>query len=34
MWMASEKGFDIVRKFLNQSKKEFYVQIQKFQEKK
>lgn len=33
MWMASEKGFDIVRKFKNMNKKEFYEQIKKFQEK-
>ena len=31
MWMASKKGFDIVRKFMKQEPKEFYEQIQKFQ---
>lgn len=31
MWMVSEKGFDIVRKFMNKEPKEFYEQIQEFQ---
>ncbi len=31
MWMASEKGFDIVRKFLKKEPNEFYKQIQEFQ---
>lgn len=30
LWMASEKGFNIVRKFLNQTPREFYKQIQLF----
>jgi len=33
MWMASEKGFDIVRKFLDKEPKEFYEQIKEFQKK-
>lgn len=33
MWMASEKGFDIVRKFMNKKPKEFYHQIKEFQKK-
>ena len=33
MWMASKKGFDIVRKFLNKEPEEFYNQIQEFQQK-
>ena len=32
MWMASEKGFDIVRKLMKKEPKEFYEQIKKFQE--
>ncbi|HII15445.1 MAG TPA: HD domain-containing protein [Nanoarchaeota archaeon] len=31
MWMASKKGFDIARKFMNKKAKEFYIQIQEFQ---
>jgi len=31
MWMASEKGFDIVRGFMKKTPKEFYKQIQEFQ---
>lgn len=30
LWMASEKGFNIVRKFLNQTPQKFYKQIQLF----
>jgi len=30
MWMASENGFDIVRKFMKQGPKKFYKQIEKF----
>lgn len=30
LWMASEKGFDVVRKFLNQAPAEFYKQIKLF----
>jgi len=33
MWMASEKGFDIVRRFMKKEPKEFYEQIKKFQGK-
>jgi len=33
MWMASEKGFDIVRKFMKKEPKEFYEQIKEFQRK-
>ncbi|MBN1275237.1 HD domain-containing protein [Candidatus Woesearchaeota archaeon] len=33
MWMASEKGFDIVRKFMKKEPKEFYEQINEFQRK-
>ncbi len=33
MWMADEKGFDIVRKFMNKEPKEFYEQIKTFQKK-
>ena len=33
MWMASEKGFDIVRKFMKKESKEFYEQINEFQQK-
>jgi len=33
MWMASEKGFNIVRKFMKKEPKEFYKQIQEFQRK-
>lgn len=33
MWMASEKGFDIVRKFMNKNPKDFYKQIMVFQQK-
>lgn len=32
IWMASEEGFDIVRKFMDKEPKEFYEQIEKFQE--
>ena len=32
MWMVSEKGFVIVRKFMNKEPKEFYEQIKEFQE--
>jgi len=31
MWMASKKGFNIVRKFTNQEPKQFYKQIVQFQ---
>ena len=31
--MASDKGSDIVRKIMNKNPKEFYKQIQRFQEK-
>jgi len=31
-WMASKEGFDTVRKFMKQKPKQFYEQIQKFQE--
>ncbi|MBW3015664.1 hypothetical protein KY330_04540, partial [Candidatus Woesearchaeota archaeon] len=30
MWMASKKGYDIVRKFVNKSRKQFYNQILKW----
>ncbi|MFC1698011.1 HD domain-containing protein, partial [Nanoarchaeota archaeon] len=30
MWMASEKGFDIVKKIMKQNRKDFYEQIKKF----
>lgn len=30
LWMASEKGFNIVRKFLNQTPREFFKQIRLF----
>jgi|TARA_Y100000310_G_scaffold289143_1_gene315333 hypothetical protein len=33
MWMACEKGFDIVRKFMKKEPKEFYEQIKEFQRK-
>ncbi|MBR9692349.1 HD domain-containing protein [Candidatus Woesearchaeota archaeon] len=33
MWMATEKGFDIVRKFMKQEPEEFYKQIGTFQKK-
>ena len=33
MWMASEKGFSIVRKFVSKEPKKFYKQIQEFQKK-
>ena len=33
MWMASEKGFDIVRKLMKKEPKEFYEQIKEFQRK-
>jgi hypothetical protein len=33
MWMASRKGFDIVRMFMKQNPKEFYEQIKEFQRK-
>jgi len=31
MWMASEKGFDIVRRFMKKTPKEFYKQIKDFE---
>ncbi len=33
MWMASEKGFDIVRRIMKQEKEKFYEQIKEFQRK-
>jgi hypothetical protein len=33
IWMASGKGFDIVRKLMKKEPKEFYEQIQEFQRK-
>lgn len=33
IWMASGKGFDIVRKFMKKEPKEFYEQIREFQRK-
>jgi len=33
MWMTSEKGFGIVRKFMKKEPKEFYEQIKEFQRK-
>ena len=32
MWMISKDGFESVRRFMKQDKKEFYEQIKKFQE--
>jgi len=32
MWMASKKGFEIVKKITNKNPKEFYKQIEIFQE--
>lgn len=32
MWMASKKGFSIVRKFTDQNPRDFYEQIEKFRE--
>ena len=34
MWMVSEKGFDIVRKFMKKEPKEFYKQIKEFQKQR